>query len=53
MTSSMNPEIPVSKTVSLPCEKNTRLRLAELLISVRDQEELLEDLRYNQDLEHQ
>ena len=42
MTSSMNPEIPVSKTVSLPCEKNTRLRLADLLISVRDQEELLE-----------
>lgn len=42
MTFSINPEIPVSKTVSLPCEKNTRLRLADLLISVRDQEELLE-----------
>ena len=42
MTSSPNPEIHVPNRVVLPSEKITRGVLADLLISVRDQEELLE-----------
>ena len=42
MTSSPNPEIHVPNRVVSPSEKITRGVLADLLISVRDQEELLE-----------
>lgn len=42
MTSSPNPEIYVSNGVGLPSEKTIRQDLADLLVSVRDQDELLE-----------